>query len=436
MVALTCEEWRTYSPDSTAALRGLHLDDPATRSIAEELTASDRLTVLDLRHGLQITTGSYVGRLRLGELRLTITPKIQGLPLLDLLRYAYGLRNLRLLDVLAQGVESASFQDLLIHQLCAEVDELLARGLHRRYVRQDQVLASPRGRIRFAAIARQPVLTKAALPCTDHPRVVDNTMNRTVLASLRMGMGQTNQLALRVQLEALATRMAGAVSAARLTPELVRQASREVNRLSAAYRPVIAIASLLLEGHGTALQRTAAQVPVPGFLFDMNRFFQMLILRFLRDGLADHVVCDEQRIFGMLRYDPNRNPRGRRAPTPRPDFVVMQGQRSVAVLDAKYRDLWDEPLPRDMLYQLVIYAGSSQAGGLAVILYPTLHPQAQDACIQVSDPVLGRQRGQVVLRPVNMKVLAELVSARPGVQAAKAVSDYARKLAFGAQGTA
>lgn len=433
MTSIACQEWHTYSPENTEALRGLHLDDPVARAAAADLAATERLTILDLRHGLHIVTGPYVGTLRLGDLRLTIQPKIQGMPLLVLLRYAYGLRNLRLLDVLAQGVEAASFQDLLIHQLCTEADELLARGLHRRYMQRSEALASPRGKINFAAIARQAVLVEAALPCTHHPRLVDNTLNRMVLASLRLAIGQTGHLGLRVQLETLAARLAGAISATRLTPELLKQVHREANRLTAAYQPVRAIAALLLEGQGTALQPTATQVPVPGFLFDMNRFFQMLMLRFLRDGLPDHVVCDERRIFGMLAYDPERNPRRRQAPAPRPDFVVLYGGKPVALLDAKYRDLWEAPLPRDMLYQLVIYARSSEGGGRAVILYPTLHSEAQDACVQVTDPILGQRRGEVILRPVNLDVLARLVSDDSGAEAIEKSRDYARALALGAK---
>ena len=47
----------------------------------------------------------------------------------------------------------SGFQDILVWQLVEEAQELLARGLRRAYVRREEALASPRGRIDFQAMA-------------------------------------------------------------------------------------------------------------------------------------------------------------------------------------------------------------------------------------------------------------------------------------------
>ena len=187
MTDLAFQEWRTYTPEVAPTLAGRDLGDATARRLAADLAVAGRLKVLELRDGLQVETTSYVGRVRLGNLQLTIQPKLQGLPLINLLRYAYGLRDLKLFEALPQGVTGVAFHDLLIHQLAAEVSELLARGLHRRYEREEALLASPRGRINFTALAGQMGAAQAALPCAHHPRQEDTLHNRAILAGLRLG---------------------------------------------------------------------------------------------------------------------------------------------------------------------------------------------------------------------------------------------------------
>ena len=57
------------------------------------------------------------------------------------------------------------FQDLLVSRLASEVSRLLTRGIHRTYLTRQDSLSSPRGRLLFSHLAREP-LTAA----TFHPR--------------------------------------------------------------------------------------------------------------------------------------------------------------------------------------------------------------------------------------------------------------------------
>jgi hypothetical protein len=146
MVSL--REWETARPDQCSLLAQQSLADfPAGRRLAEELSRTGRIEVLELARGLELRATSFVGRISLGEVTVTIQPKITGGPLLSLFRYAYGLRNLDLYGATDFASSSWSFQDLLIHQLAAEASELLNLGIHRDYERIRGDLASPRGRI-------------------------------------------------------------------------------------------------------------------------------------------------------------------------------------------------------------------------------------------------------------------------------------------------
>ncbi len=195
-VPLELPEWAFCSPTTHESLAGLALWDESARGLAVELGRLEMLEVLELAKGLSVRSSSWVGRVSLGDLCITVQPKLQGLPLLNLLRYAYGLRQLRLYSDLEYASASSAFQDLLIHQLAVEAEELLARGLTRRYVQREENLASPRGRIDFGRLAAQAGLAQASLPCSHHPRLEDTLVNRILLGGLGLGARLTGDQAL------------------------------------------------------------------------------------------------------------------------------------------------------------------------------------------------------------------------------------------------
>jgi 5-methylcytosine-specific restriction enzyme subunit McrC len=167
MVSL--REWETARPDEGSLLAQQSLAGfPAGRRLAEELSKTGRIEVLELARGLELRATSFVGRILLGEFTVTIHPKINGGPLLSLFRYAYVLRNLDLYGAVDFASSSWSFQDLLIHQLAAEAGELLDRGIHRDYERVDSDLASPRGRIDFTRYLQTVERAQTTLPCVHH----------------------------------------------------------------------------------------------------------------------------------------------------------------------------------------------------------------------------------------------------------------------------
>ena len=99
---------------------------------------------------------------------------------------------------------------------------------------------------------------------------------------------------------------------------------------------------------------------------------QNLLYRFLSDNLPDYHVQEQYVLDNIMSYV--ENPHKRQAPQLRPDYVVKQKGKAVAILDAKYRDLWQASLPPHMLYQLIMYALGQGDCDRATILYPTIQP--------------------------------------------------------------
>lgn len=404
--AITMQEWQTHTPD-TPQLANVVLSSAASR-FAADLTQSGRLNIYELRHGLKIQSLSYVGRVMLDTLQITIRPKIDTPALFTLLRYAYNLNNLQLTDTTDFDTERSPFQDLLILQLTIEAQTLISRGLYRRYEAVNENLASPSGRIDVQKIAKQGGIVSGTLPTQHYPRSTDNPLNQTLLAGLSFAQWLTTDSHLRVRIRRLIQQIEPDISNIRLTRNHLQQVQSHINRMTRAYEPILQLISLLYEGYSNSLN-DASNHEMHGFLFDMNRFWETLLSRYLRDYLVGYHVQDQMAMRDLFRY--TQTPRTRRPPTPRPDFTVHKDGQLLAILDAKYRDIWDKGLPRDMLYQLALYAMSQGNGGRATILYPTTSRFAQTEIIAARD-VLGNRGFEafIVLHPIHLTAFAERIT--------------------------
>lgn len=421
-------EWETKN------LPGRFLDSSDnSRRVVAHLRQGKLLDLTELRDGLEVKAFSHVGRVRVGDLNITILPKIKGQSLLNLVRYAYGYRRLNLISDSTHLVGQCGFEDLLISQLNAEVQELIARGLLRAYRSTSERLSSPRGRIDLTRMALDGGTITAALPCQHYPRVEDTLLNQVLMAGLRLAGSMASVFDLQRESRRLASMMDELVSRIRrLDGTVMDTAARQMNRLTTAYSSALSIIRMLVEAQGVVLVGQKTKMTLSGFLFDMNAIFQALLSRFLRENLPGYSLRDEHGLKGMMRYNPTFNPKRRQSPTPRPDYVVIQKGRIRSILDAKYRDLWEKPLPREMLYQLVVYAISHRQCPQSSILYPTIDNRAKEARIDVFDPVFGKNLGQVCLRPVLLPFLEEMVMSNT-MQARKDREAFALRLAFGDQ---
>ena len=143
-----------------------------------------RLDIREGYDGLEITSTSFVGRVDVGPLRIAIMPKLPAMPLARLLRYAYGLRDITVIEETRAPTTRYGLHDLLIALLAAEVEELLHRGLARRYVPLSEKLESPRGRVLIEQVIRQGGVREARLPCRHFERQADWHLNQVLRAGV------------------------------------------------------------------------------------------------------------------------------------------------------------------------------------------------------------------------------------------------------------
>lgn len=390
-------------------LKDIELPDESTRDIAKSLTSKGIIEVIELKEGLSISSNSYVGRIKLGELQINVYPKINGMPLYKLLRYAYGLRELKLFNEAEHSIDNFKFFDLLIYELYVEAEDLLHRGIQKSYIKREENLSSPRGSIDMKRLCAQGGLTKDTLPCKYFNRDENNILNKTLLAGLKLGLKLVIESGLKIKLQRLCSNLEVNISDITLSRGSLQLARNSINRLAGRYVAVLEVINILYESQGIQLEDSSRYINLPGYFFDMNAFFETLVGRLIENCSEGYCVKDQFSLHDMFIYTSGFNPCRRKSPTPRPDFALMKEGKVVKLLDAKYRDLWERSLPRDMLYQLAIYAVSGIGDKTATILYPALSDIPTTAKIDINDPVSSENIASVILQPVNLEKVAELV---------------------------
>ena len=428
-LTMNIREWEEVLPQKGNPLYHRFIEDEASKHTINVLNEKGILSILELKDGLKITSNSYVGKIKIGDLQINIHPKIEGMPLYRLLKYAYGLRDLNIFDEAIHDIDSFPFHDLLIYQLYAEVEDLVYRGLNKKYKKTEEDLEAPRGRIDIKKLATRSTASSATLPCSYFERSEDNEFNRVLLAGLYLALGLTEDLSLKIRLHRLCKSMEESVSRIELNRGILLKTLKSIDRLSKRYRSALELINILFESQGIRLEDGSMYIKLNGFFFDINMFFQSLLSKLMKENLEGYTVRDEYTLHELFAYTPGFNPQRRYAPKPRPDFAVMKGSKVICLLDAKYRDLWETKLPREMLYQLSIYAVSGIGNSTAKILYPSMSSQAKLQKIDIKNPATGNKYAEVMLQPVWLTQVAQLINL-PNKEKARA-QEYMNQIVFG-----
>ena len=429
-IDLQLYEWSTAGPETHAQLGGVSLgEDAATRELVRRLAEQGVIVLTELRAGLRVETGSYVGRIAVGPLNISVLPKVAWRRWIGLFSFGLRLRSLVRTEDLAVRISPSALHDLVVLELLVEARDLIGRGLHREYVRRRQNLSAPKGRIDFGRIAKCGGIHNPSIPCRFTRRHDDFHLNRVLLAGLRAASMVATDVQLRSDVRRLSQQLTDAISSIPLSADAITRARSALDRRTARYGPSLELIDLIRRGMLASIEQPEKITPatIRGFALDMNALWQRLLGRILGEWLPEVEVKEEHALRQLIRPDPEYSPRRRGGHIPRPDFAVFQRRRLVTYLDAKYRDIWEKGLPREMLYQLALYA-SAHEGRTSAILYPTEHPEASEERLHICDMQNASIVSTVALRPVNMAELGRLVAAGISEKLLEERSRFARAL--------
>ena len=292
-----------------------------------------------------LTPGSTVGAVEVGDLSVVIEPKIGISQLLSLACYAISKVKFQNTDVDLK--KERLLTEALALALSNAARQAFGRGLLHGYVVEEEALHTVIGRIRFNDQIRR----RFGIPLPVEVRYDEFTddikENRLVKAAVaRLGELRLRSRKARTGL-GLVWAMLDNVSLVEFSPKDVPEV--KFDRLNEHYRSVVALARLILR-HG-AFESGRGEVRAQGFLMDMNVVFQEFLTVALREALGvSEREFRERKIYPLDE--------GGRIEL-KPDLVWREGSTYKFVGDAKYKNISEKPVPARDLYQMLAYVMAS-----------------------------------------------------------------------------
>ena len=333
---------------------------------------------------------------------------------MKLLIYALNLDKFEIQNYSLYNTSEDGFLELLLIQLINHIETILSRGLYRDYIVANDELRLLRGKIDFNQFCKKHYHSKDTLPCSYHLRSENNILNQVLLSGMNAVVFLTDNLRIRNSILDLIKIFKEKVHMVRITSNFVNKSLSNITRLTEHYRPALNLIKIIATPPDFVDEYSNIEYKLFGFFFDMNHFFQNLLLHFFNDTIGSDFVESEISIDNMYNYI--ANPFKLNPPKLRPDYLILDHNEKYIVLDAKYRDLSIKHLPSKWLYQLSMYALSginiSNQHNYSIILYPTNNLNIKDAKLQVNIPTLKTKlkKAYVVMRPIVWNVLYDYIT--------------------------
>ena len=401
-------EWDKLYITDKETLSIINLNDE--QEIVEKLSKSNIVMVQELKDKIFIQSFAYVGRIQIGNLEITIIPKINELPFIKLLDYTFDLNFMSTYTDTSQTLSKIGFIELLIYRLAMEIKGIINKGIYKTYEKIDEQLNLYRGSINFNELIHLTATKSSKLPCRYFNRIENNLLNQVLFAGSLYASAKSKNDIVKNEFRISNSYLKQIVNHMELNQPLIEEAFRQLNRLNNYYFGVLKMIYFLYNLSGISLEKEQRNININGFLINMNTFFQRLLTKFLKENVKEYEVVSEYQIKNYIRFHSNYNPKRSRNPTPRPDFALKQREKILLFMDAKYIDLWKRDIPSYIIYQIAIYALSMEGDiNTAIVFYPAINNIPIDSVIEIGNPDNLKKKTTIIFRPVNMRRLCELL---------------------------
>lgn len=288
----------------------------------------------------EVTVSGKVGVARIGNLQLTVRPKIGIDRLIFLMGYAQSPSFWRDTDV-----DLDPEQDLfsaVADAFARLATRALDQGLLHGYRTTDDTLPVLRGRMREAEQISRRYGLMVPLEVRYDEFTVDVAENQLLLAAVHRLLRLPR---ISVQARKTLLRLRLQLADVSLLPRGQELPRWQPSRLNIRYQPALRFAELVLAAN--SFEQRVGSLAVTGFVFDMWRIFEDFVCVALSEAMGAYGGRSE--LQHRAHFDEARDV------SMRPDYVWSTGGGVRVVADAKYKAQKPAGFPQADLYQLLAY---------------------------------------------------------------------------------
>lgn len=282
-----------------------------------------------------------VGVIQVADCQIAIQPKVPVARLFFMMSYALNRDFWRDEDII---ISSASdMVDAIAVAFLRQVAKATRQGFLQGYESYEESLPMVRGRINIPVqIGRRGGLAFPAQVVFDE-FTVDVAENRLILAAARrlLKLPMLSQQT-RTELRKMTQSLDGVtpLGSGHPLPQV------QFTRLNSRYRASLTLAEIVLRN--SSIEQDAGDTVATGFLFDMWRIFEDFVTATLSQGLERRGGTAEAQAAGTYLDTGSKV-------ALRPDLLWSDGDRPIAVVDAKYKATKFANYPNADVYQMLAY---------------------------------------------------------------------------------
>lgn len=342
----------------------------ALERFSEAYQKAHRVSVFQHGPRLSLVAQNFVGVINLGRDQIEVLPKIEG----EISQVRHNLAkmisvvlDLELYDDDSTKVDkhSDSILEILIRLFCRKLWQCVRLGMVRRYETRGENLTMLRGRLSVADQIRHNLARPDRLACIFDEFSENNLLNQALKTALCVLSRVAKTLANQRNIAEL---MFCFQEVDDVAPSAINWEKAGTNRLSARYKPVLALARLFIDGKFPDIVSGSGD----GFalLFDMNQLFESYVGAvakrvFSKDGLAVSLQGPKRHLARVASGNPVFELK--------PDIVISSAGEITFIVDTKWKRLneqaYREGVTSTDVYQMYAYS-TQYASPDVLLLYP------------------------------------------------------------------